>query len=278
MMLAIYSTAIFLAALIGGGLPRRWEMTHTRTQLMMSFVSGLMLGVAIFHLIPHSAGDPKVSIDFTMRWVMLGLLFMLLLLRLFHFHQHDFATVPASSGVCDHDANDHAHHHAHDHAHVSPRQSAFSWVGLALGLSVHTLVDGVALGAVLHSGGTGVGILGLGVFLAIMLHKPLDAMSIEMVMTATGWRLNHRRIVNVVFASLCPLAAIGVFFGLDILGEYHTVLPALLGFSAGAFICIALGDLLPEVQFHSHDRVKLTLALFAGIGAASMIGLFEVGH
>ena len=45
-------------------------------------------------------------------------------------------------------------------------------------------------------------------------------------------------------------------------------LPATLAFSAGAFICIALGDLLPEVQFHSHDRVRLTLLFLLGIGLA----------
>ena len=39
-----------------------------------------------------------------------------------------------------------------------------------------------------------------------------------------------------------------------------------LAFSAGTFLCIALSDLLPELQFHSHDRLKLSLALLAGFG------------
>jgi zinc and cadmium transporter len=38
-----------------------------------------------------------------------------------------------------------------------------------------------------------------------------------------------------------------------------------LAFSAGTFLCIALSDLLPELQFHSHDRLKLSLALLAGM-------------
>ena len=37
-----------------------------------------------------------------------------------------------------------------------------------------------------------------------------------------------------------------------------------LSFSAGTFLCIALSDLLPELQFHSHDRFKLSLALLSG--------------
>jgi len=50
---------------------------------------------------------------------------------------------------------------------------------------------------------------------------------------------------------------------------------AALAFSAGAFICIALSDLLPEVQFHSHDRVALTLAFLLGIGLAYGMGSVE---
>jgi zinc and cadmium transporter len=53
-------------------------------------------------------------------------------------------------------------------------------------------------------------------------------------------------------------------------------LGAALAFCAGTFLGIACMGLLPELQFHSHDRVKLTLALLAGIGAAVLIARF--GH
>ena len=49
-----------------------------------------------------------------------------------------------------------------------------------------------------------------------------------------------------------------------------------LAFSAGTFLCIALSDLLPELQFHAHDRFKLSLALLAGfclMAATSVIDL-----
>ena len=48
-----------------------------------------------------------------------------------------------------------------------------------------------------------------------------------------------------------------------------------LGFCAGTFLCIASSDLLPELQFHSHDRFKLSAALLAGLAVAVIIGLFE---
>jgi zinc and cadmium transporter len=55
-------------------------------------------------------------------------------------------------------------------------------------------------------------------------------------------------------------------------------LPAILAFAAGVFVCIALGDLLPEVQFHSHDRARLTLFFLLGICLAVAVGWMEAGH
>jgi len=55
-------------------------------------------------------------------------------------------------------------------------------------------------------------------------------------------------------------------------------LPEVLAFAAGAFICIALGDLLPEVQFHSHDRLRLTALFLLGVGLAAGIGWLELAH
>ena len=50
-----------------------------------------------------------------------------------------------------------------------------------------------------------------------------------------------------------------------------------LCFAAGAFLCVALSDLLPEIHFHSHDRVKLILAFLLGIGLAYALHFVEAG-
>ncbi|WP_116367530.1 ZIP family metal transporter [Parahaliea mediterranea] len=269
LLLTLYCLAIAGFSLLGGMLPNWVKMTHTRTQLIMSFVSGLMLGVAFYHLLPHSMallGGTNAA-DVSVWWLMIGLVTMLLLLRMFHFHQHDFSQEEHSHH--DHRHNDHTHGTVH----------SLSWVGIALGLGVHTLIDGVALGAVLQGmvGGHGlVGLLGVGVFLAILLHKPLDAMSIVTVMEAGGWSAAARRRANILFALMCPLGALLFYFGVDLMGEArHYGVAVALAFSAGAFVCIALSDLLPEVHFHSHDRGKLTLAFIAGIVLAYGIGSLE---
>ena len=248
-------------------------MTHNRTQMVLSLISGLMLGVALLHLIPH-AFVAAGAIDTVMIWTLSGLIFMLLLLRWFHFHQHDFAS---SAADCDLTSPDeHYHAHAHDHAHL-PEQ-AMGALGLFAGLCVHTVVDGIALGAVLIGSVSGATLAGVGVFLAILLHKPLDALSIETVMGARGWSSLSRWSAAIVFALLCPLAAALFYFGATSLAPHEGLLPAALAFAAGAFICIALGDLLPEVQFHSHDRLRLTLLFLLGVGIAFALGLLEPAH
>lgn len=267
LLLFVYCIAIAGFSLVGGLLPNWIKMTHTRTQLVMSFVSGLMLGVAFYHLLPHSValvgGDHGA--DTSVWWLMIGLITMLLLLRLFHFHQHDFSS----------EEDQHHDHHPHHHPHQSSAHS-MSWMGIALGLALHTLVDGVALGAVMQGGSVEAGLIGIGVFLAILLHKPLDAMSITTIMQAGGWSRGARATTNLLFALMCPLGALLFYFGVDILTDSQNhVVAAALAFSAGAFICIALSDLLPEVHFHSHDRGKLTLAFLLGIALAYAIGIVE---
>ena len=272
LLLLVYCLAIAGFSLVGGLLPNWVQMTHTRTQLVMSFVSGLMLGVAFYHLLPHSVAmqGSAGAVDISVWWLMVGLVGMLLLLRLFHFHKHDF------SGEEEQLHDPHSHHHNHGHAQVAPA-SRLSWVGIALGLALHTLIDGVALGAVmLGDHGQVAGVAGIGVFLAILLHKPLDAMSISTIMEAGGWSRGERATANLVFALMCPLGALLFFFGVDLLADTRShVVAAALAFSAGAFICIALSDLLPEVHFHSHDRGKLTLVFLLGIALAYAIGSVE---
>ncbi len=272
LLLVFYCAAIAAFSMVGGQLPNWVRMTHTRTQVAMSLVSGLMLGVAFYHLLPHSVtmqAGPGAA-DTSVRWLMFGLITMLLLLRLFHFHQHDFSHE-------EEDHHDHHHDHAHVYSHPAPA-SRFSWLGIALGLGLHTVIDGIALGAVMQAelADGAAGVVGLGVFLAILLHKPLDAMSITTVMAAGGWDVRARIANNLIFALMCPLGALLFYFGVDYLGDNSDyVVAAALAFSAGAFICIALSDLLPEVHFHSHDRAKLTAAFLLGIGIAYAIGALE---
>jgi zinc and cadmium transporter len=284
LLLLLYCVAIVLASLAGGWLPSWIRLTHTRMQVMMSGVSGLMLGVAVLHLLPHSMEYLAGSIFTAAAWMLVGILAMFFLIRTFHFHQHGAAEEP-TDGECDHEHDhDHGHSHSHDHGrhhdHDHGGAGSVSWVGLALGLSLHTLIDGVALGAAMsaEAGHVGFSLAGLGVFLAILLHKPLDALSISSVMASDHWPARARSFVNAGFAMMVPLGAI--LFRFSVAGleqQFGMVVGGALAFSAGVFLCISLGDLLPELQFHSHDRVKLSAALLLGVALAVVIELLP-GH
>jgi zinc and cadmium transporter len=104
-------------------------------------------------------------------------------------------------------------------------------------------------------------------------------LSITSLMLAAGWSAAWRQAVNIGYALMCPLGALLLVLGLKTFSaEQSLVASAALAFSAGVFVSIALSDLLPEVQFHSHDRLKLSAALLLGALAAWGIGFLEPAH
>lgn len=265
LLLVGYGVGIFAAAILGGKLSELGRMTHTRIQIVMSLVAGFILGMAVFHLLPHSLEriEGHEGIVAVAGWMVLGTVVMVILLRVFQFHQHDLSA----------EGGDLYGGHGDDHEHASISSS--SLLGIALGLSLHTVTEGVALGASVK---IDEGLLpGLAVFIAIMLHKPLDAYSIIGMMQSAGYNLRARNLANVAFALLCPVVAVASFWGVGMMGpmEEGVVIGYTLAFATGAFLCISLSDLLPEIHFHSHDRGKLLFAFLFGIGLAYGLSFIE---
>lgn len=276
-LLIAYSAVVLAASLAGGWLPMLVRLTHTRLQTAISFVAGLMLGMALLHLIPHAI-EQSHSVDRTVAWALAGFLVMFFLQRFFHFHHHDLPEEDPED-CC----RDHAEPHAHDHSHTLAEKSArqLSWAGTALGLSLHSLLDGLALAAAVMAEARGhAGLAGLGTALVVILHKPFDAMAVSTLMTARGKSRSFRQLLNALFALATPLGSVLFCLGANQLVASHgALLGGALAFCAGNFLCIACSDLLPELQFHSHDRFKLSVALLAGLAIAILIGGFETtGH
>jgi zinc and cadmium transporter len=281
--LTVYCGLVIAASMLGGLLPGMMRLTHTRLQLMMSLIGGLMLGVGMLHQLPHAVvilnqAGMAHALDWSMMWMLIGLVSMFFMLRMFHFHNHD---------AFDDDVPGHAHDHSHDHDHSAdhdhhPKPQSTSWMGVTFGLSLHTITDGLALAAHVEADNrhiAGLLLPGLGTFLGIALHKPLDSLSITSLMSAAGWSKTARHAVNFAYALLVPLGIILFHLGLrSMSSQQNLFVGTALAFSAGVFVCIALSDLLPEVQFHSHDRVRLSLALVAGLVAAWAIGFLEPEH
>lgn len=271
LLLFVYCLLIMFASVIGGRLPNLLRMTHLRTQLLMSSVGGLMLGIALLHLLPH-AGEVLGSTSKMGMGALIGLIVMFLLIRLFHTCDHSAAAdADETTASCTHD---HDHHHGdRDGGHASPAKG-ISWAGMFFGLALHTLVDGVALASSLLADvehGAWLGLAGLGTFLAVALHKPLDAFAITSVMNKQHWSATAQNAANLSFSLACPIGATLFYFGATRFSGQAEVLGWGLAISAGFFIGIALADLLPEVAFHDHDRGKLTTALLLGVALAVAI-------
>lgn len=270
-VLIIYCAAALVASLVGGSLPTLLRLTHARLQTALSFVAGLMLGMALLHLIPHAA-HATGSLDRTVQWALVGFLAMFFLQRLFHYHQHDLPEPELESCHC------HAPEPAHSHA--EPAANRLTWIGTTLGLGLHSIFDGLALAAAVAAEANGVGLVGLGTALAVILHKPFDAMAVTTLMQASQASRRASGLLNLGFALITPLG-VGLFaLGLGGLAHSNEVfVGCALAFCAGTFLCISCSDLLPELHFHMHDRVKLSLALAAGLGVSILVGQFETsGH
>ena len=276
LILVVYCVVIVAVSLAGGRLSSLLRMTHLRTQLLMSGVGGLMLGIAMLHLLPHAA-EELGSASRAGIGALAGLVAMFLLVRLFHTHDHSVPVVENGDGSSQDEADDEPFldtqndHHACDHHNHDNSAKGISWFGLFFGLLLHTVVDGIALSASVIAEcehGAWLGLSGLGTFLAVALHKPLDAFAITSVMNRQRWSTSAQWVANLTFSMACPLGALAFYFGVSGLLDNTLLLGWGLAVSAGFFIGIALADLLPEVAFHDHDRGKLTFAFLLGVAIA----------
>ena len=218
----------------------------------------------------------------------MGLLALFFLERFFAFHHHEAPADP------DDPCPTHPHEHAGGRGHSagvvdaeapgggeSPTKgTSLHWGAAAFGLAMHSLAGGVALASASAANAEvrhGLGAAAWGVFVATLVHKPADALTIVSLMLRAGVPRPLAHLVNLAFALMIPGGVVLFFLGVDRLGPTAaaSLTAAALAFSAGTFLCIALSDLLPELQFHAHDRLKLSAALLGGLllmGAATLLG------
>jgi len=258
--------AVATASAAGGAFAMWFGLSHRRLQVLLSVVAGAMAGIAVLDLLPHAIDAMKAgteaacehehhghdhgsvhSIRSAMIWMIGGFMAMYMLERFVCFHHHDSDQVQ-----CVHS----------DHGH------SLSWVGAVAGLSIHAVLAGMGLGAatVLEEG-SGTPWPGLALLIAILMHKPFDGLAIVSLMKRDGRSTGLIWLANGAYAAVTPIGVVLAW----IWAGGHTE-PAWAGptlaVTAGILLCIALADLLPELQAHTHDRLLLTAALLAGLGIA----------
>ena len=138
-------------------------------------------------------------------------------------------------------------HHAH-----APHAGVLG----AMGIMVHSLIDGFAIGKGFHVGDH----IGWAIALGVILHKLADGASVAGLMLGT----QHSTRAT---AGMLGLTAIAPLFGVWLQAYVMLATPQLallLGWFAGVFLYLGASSLLPAAHDASHSRL-LPLATLAGM-------------
>jgi zinc and cadmium transporter len=222
--LGLYLPTVMFISLLGGFLPLLRALSQRALALLLSFSAGVLLGAVFFHMLPETGRVLNDAIGWP---ILAGFLLIFVMERFVFVH------------ACE-------EHECDIHQMGIP---AF------LGISLHSLLDGVALGA-----GLILPQLGPAVLLAVIIHKMPDSMSISSILLAAGW---HRRKIgwlNLLFSLTTPIGAVSAYLFFRSLSPES--LAAVVGISAGTFLAIATADILPQVH-RIEQRNPMTLVFLA---------------
>ncbi len=229
-----YCILIFAAGVLGGILPfiRKWS--DDLLHLFVSFGAGIFIGTVFLHLLPEALAHSHDG--HAPLFVLIG--FMLI------FFIEKFLVVQGDGG--------------YDHNHYVISITAL------VGLSVHSLIAGLGLAV-----GSNFESIGSLIFYSIIAHKSTAAFSLASLFLLAKIDLKKRVLLILLFSAMTPLGAL--FFSYVITTVDQHLLSPLLGLTAGTFLYVAVGELLPEVFHTKSHRWSKLLLLILGIVLMSFI-------
>jgi zinc and cadmium transporter len=240
-----------------------------RSDLLLSFSGGVMLGAAFFYMLPEAVELGGVG---TVPVVLIGFLTLYLLERFVLIH---ICAEPGMNQALSTATMDRPHDHP-GHVHGDEAGCEVHTLGLAawIGMSIHTMVDGFALGAANHQEG-----LGLLVFIAILAHKIPSSFSLSAILRGEGYGRLKALWMNAFFALMVPLGA-GVYLAARSLLPMGTerFTAYALAFSGGTFLHLSLSDILPDLHRRGGSKWRLTGALLAGLALMWALRLIQHEH
>jgi len=222
---------VFSITMIGGWIPTIKLWSQETFRLVISFCAGILLGAVFFHVLPEISTVLGRQLGYS---VMFGFLLIFVLEKFIMVH-------PCEEGECD-----------------------YHKIGIAayIGIGFHSILDGIAIGA-----GTMMN-LSFIIILAVTLHKFPAALALSSLLVK-GKEYTKKKILlsMFIFALATPvgaLVAVFIFQGVD---DY--VVATALGVSAGTFLFISIGDLLPTV-YEEHEKGYKNLVSLC-LGTLAMI-------
>ena len=206
---------VFLITMIGGWIPTIKLWSQETFRLVISFCAGILLGAVFFHVLPEISTVLGRQLGYS---VMFGFLLIFILEKFIMVH-------PCEEGECD-----------------------YHKIGIAayVGIGFHSILDGIAIGA-----GTMMN-LSFIIILAVTIHKFPAALALSSLLVKGKEYTKKKILVSMfIFALATPVGALVSFFVFRGLDGY--IVATALGISAGTFLFISIGDLLPTV-YEEHEK------------------------
>jgi zinc and cadmium transporter len=234
--------SVFLVSIVSFicvfGLALREHWLRKTLLLLVSFAAGGLIGDAFIHLIPEAAEKGALVLP-----VLLGIVAAFVIEKFIHWH--------------------HCHHHEQ---HEKTKPAAYLNI---FGDVIHNFVDGLVIAAS-YSVSVEVGIA---TTIAVILHEIPQEIGDFAILIHAGFSKAKALWYNFLTA----LSAIAGALVTLLIASTDGFEINLVGFAAGSFIYISLGDLVPEL----HKDTKLSASILqlvcflAGIGFMALLLLIE---
>lgn len=225
-----YSVLVFLTAFLGGLIPLLVKKaSENLLKLFVSLGAGLLLGMALLHMVPEASELIPESFGF---WFLAGFVLLLILER--------FAMVHA----CEEEGCD----------YHSVGTAAF------VGLTVHGIIEGLALASSIIAT-----TLAPIVLLAILIHKAPAAFALTSILKLAD-KTNRQIVFFIIGIALSSPIGMAVAYTLFRTESAPSTVGILLALSAGTFLYISACDLVPELHRTDKEKFKRLTAFILGIG------------
>lgn len=131
-------------------------------------------------------------------------------------------------------------------------------------MTVHSVAEGVGVGAAFGGGET----LGIVIAVAIAVHNIPEGLAISLVLVPRGTSVRSAAGWSIFSSLPQPLLAVPAFL---FVAAFEGLLPAALGFAAGAMIWMVIRELLPDALAHASRRA----VVLGGGGAFAAMLAFQ---
>ncbi|TSC69684.1 MAG: putative divalent heavy-metal cations transporter [Parcubacteria group bacterium Gr01-1014_56] len=244
----LFSLLIMLVSLVG--VVSLWKRAGRVVERNLHFLVSLSAGVflvIVYHLATETIEHAGLFIGLSA--MLAGALCISVLFKL----------LPALHRHADH-ADDEAEHS------IDPRR-------VLLSDALHNVGDGILLAASFVAGP----VVGASAAMSIAIHELLQEVSEFFILREAGYSTRKALLYNFAVSGTILVGSIGGFLALDF---FEILEGPLLGFAAGAFLVVVLGDLIPHSVRHSlrTSHYVRHIALFLlGVTLMSLVALF-LGH